>query len=208
MRYPWCPCVCESNHPLWQLNLWTKLYETWYVRVCHGTWAHLNVLFYKCLPSVSVSACISLLSLLSKGSVKCILPFTARQRLGKEAPAPKTLRNNRRNVGGFILWVCVSPFLARWQVGKEHPAAKKSRWRRRSLWVFVSKESRTFIHVDLKIFFFNQYLWRVGKLFRFLCRDGGVWSIFVFSVWCRFSFASLLCLRKAFIVYRVFILQV
>jgi hypothetical protein len=46
----------------------------------------------------SASVCVSLLSLLGKGSVKCIPPFIARQRLGKQVPAAKNTSNNRRNV--------------------------------------------------------------------------------------------------------------
>jgi hypothetical protein len=38
------------------LNGGTNLYETWYV--CYGTWAHLNGVCLKSLPSVSVSVCI------------------------------------------------------------------------------------------------------------------------------------------------------
>jgi hypothetical protein len=32
------------------LNGWTNLYETWHVY--HGTWAHLNGVLHKSLPSV------------------------------------------------------------------------------------------------------------------------------------------------------------
>jgi hypothetical protein len=46
------------------LNGWTNLYETWYIY--HGTWAHFNGMFRKSLPSVCVSVCLSLLSLLGK----------------------------------------------------------------------------------------------------------------------------------------------
>jgi hypothetical protein len=40
-------CLCISYI---LLNVWTNLYETWYVY--HGTWAHLNGVFHKFLPSV------------------------------------------------------------------------------------------------------------------------------------------------------------
>jgi hypothetical protein len=50
--------VCVSvNLPYQILNAWTNLYETWHVH--HGTWAHLNVVLHKFLPSVSVSECVS-----------------------------------------------------------------------------------------------------------------------------------------------------
>jgi hypothetical protein len=51
----------------------------------------------------SVSACVSFLSLLGKGSVKCIPPFIARQRIGKHVPAATSIRNNRR----ILLDACV-----------------------------------------------------------------------------------------------------
>jgi hypothetical protein len=45
---------------------WTNLYETWYVY--DGTWAHLNGLIKKSLPSV----CVYPLSLLGNGSVETL----------------------------------------------------------------------------------------------------------------------------------------
>jgi hypothetical protein len=35
------------------MNSWTNPHETWYV--FHGTWAHLNGVLHKSLPSVCVS---------------------------------------------------------------------------------------------------------------------------------------------------------
>jgi hypothetical protein len=61
MRSPCCLCVCESPPLL--------TFETLYVY--HGTWAHLNGLLHK---SLHQSACLSLFSLLCRGSVKCIYP--------------------------------------------------------------------------------------------------------------------------------------
>jgi hypothetical protein len=86
-------------------NAWTNLYETSCVCVYiyHGTWAHLDDVLHKSLTSVCVSVCVSLLSLLGKGSVKCIRPFIARQRSGKHVPAEKITRNNRNIIG----WVCL-----------------------------------------------------------------------------------------------------
>jgi hypothetical protein len=43
----------------------------------------------------------------SYGSVKCILPFIARQRLGKHVPSSTNTRNNRIIVGRVWLWVCL-----------------------------------------------------------------------------------------------------
>jgi hypothetical protein len=48
-------------HPRQLLNAWTKYYDTW---------AHLNGILHKSLPSVCVSVCVSLLSLIGNGSVK------------------------------------------------------------------------------------------------------------------------------------------
>jgi hypothetical protein len=39
------------------LNAWTSLYKTWCAY--HGTWAHLNSILHKCLPSVCVFVCVS-----------------------------------------------------------------------------------------------------------------------------------------------------
>jgi hypothetical protein len=82
----------------------------------------------KSLPSVCESVCVSLLSLLGNGSVKCVRRFIARQCLGTHVPAPtntrhktiagrvclsiplfllgnnsiKTFLRQRRIVGGFV----------------------------------------------------------------------------------------------------------
>jgi hypothetical protein len=52
------------------LNAWTSLYVTWYV--FHGTWAHLNGALHKSPPSICLSVCVSLLSLLDNSSVKTL----------------------------------------------------------------------------------------------------------------------------------------
>jgi hypothetical protein len=86
------------------LNAWTNLYETWYAY--HGTWAHLNGVLHKSLPSVCVSVCVFPL-------------IVARQRLCKHVPATTNTRNNRRIIGRVVfyairvvskesLWVCLS----------------------------------------------------------------------------------------------------
>jgi hypothetical protein len=79
--------------------------------VYHGTWAHLNSVLHKSFPSVCVSVCASLLSLIGNGLVNCILHFTAKQRLGKHVPEAMNIRNNRRIVGRVCCRsVCVSPY--------------------------------------------------------------------------------------------------
>jgi hypothetical protein len=55
-------------------------------------------------PSHQSVVCLSLPSLLGNGSVKCIPPFVARQRLGKHVSAAPNTRNNR-TVGLVYLWV-------------------------------------------------------------------------------------------------------
>jgi hypothetical protein len=52
------------------LNAWSNLYETWYVRVYHATWAHLNSTLHNFLPSVCVCVYVYPLLLLGNGSVK------------------------------------------------------------------------------------------------------------------------------------------
>jgi hypothetical protein len=51
------PCRLFVCPPYKRLNGWTNLYETWYVY--HGTWAHLNGILHKSIPSVCVSLCVS-----------------------------------------------------------------------------------------------------------------------------------------------------
>jgi hypothetical protein len=112
------------------LNAWANLYETSYVR--HGTWFHFSGAFHKFLPAVCVSVCVYLLWLLGKGSVKCIHPFFARQRLGKHVPASVNTLNNRRIVERMCLPV-YPPIDARSQLSKDVPAATKKCWRHRFL---------------------------------------------------------------------------
>jgi hypothetical protein len=50
-------CVCMRNSPYQVSNAWTSLYETWYVS--HDTWAHLNDVQHKSLPSVRVCMCMA-----------------------------------------------------------------------------------------------------------------------------------------------------
>jgi hypothetical protein len=54
--------------------------------------------------SVCVSGCVSLLSLLGKGSENFITPFTARQRLGKHAAVAMNTYNNRRIIDHVIFY--------------------------------------------------------------------------------------------------------
>jgi hypothetical protein len=56
----------------------------------------------------SVFVCVSLLSLLGKGSVKCIPPYVAWQRLDKHVPVAKNTSNNRRIAGSMCLCVPLS----------------------------------------------------------------------------------------------------
>jgi hypothetical protein len=96
------PVFVSVNLPYQLLNAWTNLYETWYIYNCN--WANLNGVLHKSLLSVCVSLCVSLLSLLGNDSVKCILPFGARQRLGIHVLAVMNTRNNRRITGRMCLW--------------------------------------------------------------------------------------------------------
>jgi hypothetical protein len=94
--------VCIS-HSLSIFECLNESYETWYAY--HGNWAHLNGVLHKSFPSVCVSVCVSLLSLQGNCSVKCILPFGARKRLGKHVSAAANTSNNRRIVGRVIFYV-------------------------------------------------------------------------------------------------------
>jgi hypothetical protein len=66
--------------------------------------SHLKGVLHKSLPSVCASVCVSILLLQSNGSVKCIPPFGARQRLGKHVSAATNTPNNRRIVGLIIFY--------------------------------------------------------------------------------------------------------
>jgi hypothetical protein len=99
--------------------------------------------FVNPFPSVCVSVCVSLLSLLGKGSVNCIDSFVARQRLGEHVLAATNTRNNRRIVVRVIfcaahalwkagLWICLC-IVAREILGKDVPTTTKNCWRRRFL---------------------------------------------------------------------------
>jgi hypothetical protein len=95
----------EGITPYQLLNASTNLYETRYVY--HDTRAHLNGVLHKSLPSVCMSVCVSLLPLVRTGSVKCIPPFIARQRLGKYVPAATNAHNNRRIVVRVSVGLCI-----------------------------------------------------------------------------------------------------
>jgi hypothetical protein len=100
-------CICMSMNcpPHYLLNAWTNLCKTLYVyRV---NWPHLTGVHRKSLPSLCVFVCVSIPSLLDKGSVNCIFPFNSRQWLGRHVPAAKNAGNNRKIVGCVCLWVCV-----------------------------------------------------------------------------------------------------
>jgi hypothetical protein len=105
-----CDCVCES--PL--INFWLpKPFSVKLdIHIYHDTWAHLSGVLLKSLPSVCVSVCVFLLSLLRIGSVKYSPPFIARQRLDKHVPTAKTTPNNRTIVGLVCLCVCLRILLS------------------------------------------------------------------------------------------------
>jgi hypothetical protein len=113
MGSPFCLCVWIFSYQL--LNAWNNFYETWYVYLC--TWVHINGALHKSFPSVRVSVSVSVLSLLGKGSVKCILPVIVSQRFRKQIPVARNTRSYRIIVGRVIfcevhvllkesLWVC------------------------------------------------------------------------------------------------------
>jgi hypothetical protein len=97
--------VCLWIRPHFLVNALTNLYETWYTY--HGTWAHFSCVLHKSLPSVCVPICVSLLSLVGKGSLKCISPFVASQRFDKHVPAARNTHNSRI-VGRLCLCIPLS----------------------------------------------------------------------------------------------------
>jgi hypothetical protein len=73
-----CVSVSPWIHPLYLLNVWSNLYETWYEY--HGSWAHLSGILHKFRPPIWVSVYVALQSLLGNGSVKILL----RQRISTQ----------------------------------------------------------------------------------------------------------------------------
>jgi hypothetical protein len=91
-------CVCVTMYP--PISFWmSKL-------IFMKLGVHLNDLLHRSPSSVCVSACTSHVSLLGKGSVKCIPLFVARQRLCKHVPAATNTRNDRRIVELVCLSLC------------------------------------------------------------------------------------------------------
>jgi hypothetical protein len=131
MRSP--SCLCVSPYPL--LNVWTNLYETWYVY--HDTWTHMSGVLHKSFPSVCVSICVSPLSLLGNGSVNT----SSRQRIH---PITEELCGPCRIKGGSV-GLCILPIVVRQWLGK-HVLAAKNCWRHRfSAVPVISKESRRLV---------------------------------------------------------------
>jgi hypothetical protein len=110
MRPPTCLCVYSPPPPstfeCLALSLWNLVCGLY-----HGTWTHLNGVLYKSLPSVRVTVCVSLITLIGKRSVKCIRPFIARQRHGQHVPAATNIRDSRRIVVRVIF--CAIPLLSK-----------------------------------------------------------------------------------------------
>jgi hypothetical protein len=97
--------VCESPINFWKPEpIFMKFGISWHLRQSQRrtSW----------IPPISLCVCVSLLSLLGKGLVKCISPFIARKRLGKQVPAAKNIRNNRGIVGRAYLWICLCIILS------------------------------------------------------------------------------------------------
>jgi hypothetical protein len=105
----------------------------------------------------SVSVSVSFLSLLGKGSVKCIPTFIARQRLGKDVPAATDTRNNKRIIGRVCLDLCIPLLLLGNNSVKTFPRHGKSVGRGVFYAVcVVSKESRRLVLPRDSCSFFSQ----------------------------------------------------
>jgi hypothetical protein len=106
-RFPSCVCLCSPPNDFWMPEeIFMKLGMYWYIMAAEpiSTGYFINP-FHQ-----SVSVCVSLLSLQGNGSVKCIPPFGARQRLGKHVSAATNTCNNRSIVERVIF--CVSVVLS------------------------------------------------------------------------------------------------
>jgi hypothetical protein len=114
--------------PIQLLNAWTNRYETLYVY--HGTWAHLNSVVHKSLPSVCVSVCVSLFSSLANCSVNTFPRQQIHATMGLlDASFSVRLLSYQRRVCESVYPLIVS----RYRLGKDVPAAVKNCWRRRFL---------------------------------------------------------------------------
>jgi hypothetical protein len=124
--------VSSVHHPYQFLNVWSRLYETWYVY--HANWAHLS---YVTNPSQQ-SVFLSLLSLQINGSVKCNPLFSAKQRLSKLVSAATNIRNNISGVCSVVsfgmrvvskksLWACLC--IPLWFLGNNSVKTFPRQWR-------------------------------------------------------------------------------
>jgi hypothetical protein len=78
-------------HPTYQFQMPERIFmRTWYVY--HGTWAHLNGILDKYLPSICLSVNVSPLSLLGNGSVNTF-------------PSARKKPNNRNIIGRMVFCV-------------------------------------------------------------------------------------------------------
>jgi hypothetical protein len=106
-------CCVSVTHTI---NFWIAEPVVMKLRVyIMATWAHLNGELHKFLPS----ACMcTLLSLLGTGSVKCIPPFTTRQRLRKHVPAAS-------ETDGGVIFCEVRVFIKRESMDLCHPVVAR-----------------------------------------------------------------------------------
>jgi hypothetical protein len=97
------------------INFWMPelIFMKFGIYIYYDIWIHLNGIFHKTLLSVCVPVCVSLLSLLGKGSVKCIRSWVARQRVGKDVPAAR----NVRKIEDLLTCVFVSLCIPLWLLG-------------------------------------------------------------------------------------------
>jgi hypothetical protein len=99
-------------------------------------------------------------------SVKCIPPFTARQRLGKHVPEAKNTRNNRRITGHMCLWVCL--YIPLSLLGNNSVKTFPLQWKIVGGVVFyavhvVSKESRRLFFPELLVYLFETFYYDVWQ---------------------------------------------
>jgi hypothetical protein len=130
MRSPCCQCVCVSplsdfeclNQSLWNLVC----------TVFHGTWAHLNGVLHKSLPSVCVSVFVSPLSLLGNGSLNTF-PLQQIHQTKKNCWR-RRFRCGPCRIKGEYVGLSVYPRIgAKPWLRKHVPAATKNSWGRRFL---------------------------------------------------------------------------
>jgi hypothetical protein len=139
-------------HLFW--NGWTNLYNTWFV--FYATWAHLNVVLHKSIPSVCMPTRVS--------------PFVARQRFGNNVTAvtnihgtieelfdasfsvPSLLHQGKKVISNYPNFL-----LLRWGVIWNASEHHGNIVRTHRMHCFISTPTSFFVEITRGLFFYSQF---------------------------------------------------